>query len=43
MAENYFETPKGILEILWQDGYHAAARLIEHLQADINRDRKSVV
>lgn len=38
MAENYFETPKGILEILWQDGYHAAARLIEHLQADINRE-----
>ena len=34
MTENYYETPKGILEILWQDGYHAAARLIERLQSD---------
>ena len=38
MTENYYETPKGILEILWQDGYHAAARLIEHLQSAISRE-----
>ena len=37
MAENYYETPKGILEILWRDGYHAAARLIEGLQTTVNR------
>ena len=38
MTENYYETPKGILEILRQDGYHAAARLIEHLQSAISRE-----
>lgn len=38
MAENYYETPKGILEILWRDGYHAAARLIERLQTTVSRD-----
>lgn len=37
MAENYYETPKGILEILWRDGYHAAARLIERLQTTVSR------
>ena len=37
MAETYSAPPKGILEILWRDGYHAAARLIERLQIAVTR------
>lgn len=33
-----FSTPKGILEVLWRDGYHAAAKLIEQLQSSISRE-----
>lgn len=34
---NPFSTPEGILEVLWRDGYHAAAKLIEQLQNSISR------
>lgn len=33
-----FSTPEGILNVLWRDGYHAAARLIEQLQNSISRE-----
>ncbi len=29
---NPFSTPEGILEVLWRDGYHAAAELIEQMR-----------
>lgn len=35
---NPFSTPEGILEVLWRDGYHAAAQLIEQLRGSVNRD-----
>ena len=35
---NPFSTPEGILEVLWRDGYHAAAKLIEQLRGSISRD-----
>lgn len=33
-----FSTPEGILDVLWRDGYHAAARLIEKLQTTISKE-----
>lgn len=35
---NYFNTPAGISEVLWRDGYFAAARLIERLQSTVSRN-----
>lgn len=36
--KNPFSTPEGIVEVLWRDGYHAAAELIERLSGSISRD-----
>ena len=36
--KNLFSTPEGIVEVLWRDGYHAAAELIERLSGSISRD-----
>lgn len=35
---NPFSTPEGILEVLWRDGYHAAAQLIEQLRGSISKE-----
>lgn len=36
--QNPFSTPEDIVEVLWRDGYHAAAELIERLSNSISRD-----